>query len=189
MFGHFVFLHLRIRSCLFITKTASVWIGFSSHVQPLCVSLIYFSDLPRIHLVLPVKYTKAHKTKGKEDQTWETDFLLLDQSCELRHLFKRLLRTLENLKRRKKSHLFSVTTSKSNIDDITFHQKCMHVITRYWNHLENMKIFPFYFDWVCSWPSPLFYWYWEESYRSMHLCIWCGNPHVYKPGLSCAKLS
>ena len=157
------------------------------HKNCICSATSCFFYL--LHLVLPVKYTKAHKTKGKEDQTWETDFLLLDQSCELRHLFKRLLRTLENLKRRKKSHLFSVTTSKSNIDDITFHQKCMHVITRYWNHLENMKIFPFYFDWVCSWPSPLFYWYWEESYRSMHLCIWRGNPHVYKPGLSCAKLS
>ena len=49
MFGHFVFLHLRIRNCLLSTKTTSTRIRFSSHVQLLCVSSLSNSKLPFKH--------------------------------------------------------------------------------------------------------------------------------------------
>ena len=128
MFGHFVFLHLRIRNCLLSTKTALARIRFSSHVWLLCVSTLSNSKMPinyknRINSN-PFFFTcsatlcffnllfglashspcgpcknipKYTKTKGKEDQTWETDFLPLYRSCERGPFVKRLPGTLESL--------------------------------------------------------------------------------------------
>ena len=99
MFDYFVFLHLEIRSCLFITKNASARIRFSSHVRLLCVSSIYFKDLPRIHLVLPVKYTKAHKNKReKKIKPEKRTSCPYADLVSFRHLFKRLPGNLENLR-------------------------------------------------------------------------------------------
>ena len=130
MFGNLVFLHLEIRSCLLITKTASF---LSSHVQPLCVSSIYFSDSHSPRATCKV-YKSTQKQKEKKIKPEKRTSCPLYWSCELssplqetpwkpREPEKRTSCPYNDLVSketpRNHFHLFIISMFKINFDDIT----------------------------------------------------------------------
>ena len=102
-----------------------------------CVATLFFFNLlfTRIHFVVPVNSTKAHKDKNikiKPEKRSSCSYTNLVSFVKTERSSRDSLKSLSSGKpeKKKKSHLFIVTMCKSSMYDITFHRKCLLFITR-----------------------------------------------------------